>query len=89
MRLSQVAFANVVDTKSVTPQLHPMPLAIQCQHQIKIYFYDKDNFNCLRISEMHVTEIKKRFVADVVYIGFSELSRPFNNFFTNVEEKKN
>ena len=36
---------------------------------------------------MNVTEIKKRFVADV-YIGFSELSRPFNNFFTNVEEKK-
>ena len=37
---------------------------------------------------MHVTEIKKRFVADVVYIGFSELSRPFNNYFKNVEEKK-
>ena len=25
----------------------------------KIYFYDKDNFNCLCISEMHVTERKK------------------------------
>ena len=36
---------------------------------------------------MHVTEIKQRFVADV-YIGVSEGSRPFNNFFTNVEEKK-
>ena len=25
----------------------------------KIYFYDKDNFNCLCISKMHVTEINK------------------------------
>ena len=62
-----------------------------CEDEIrispKIYFYNKDKFNCLSISNIHVTEIKQRFVADV-YIGFSELSRPFNDFFTNVEVKK-
>ena len=52
-----------------------------------IYFYNKDKFNCLCISNIHVTEIKQRFV-DVVYKGISELSRPFNDFFTNVEVKK-
>ena len=34
-----------------------------CEDEIKIspeiYFYDKDKFNCLCISEMHVTERKK------------------------------
>ena len=53
----------------------------------KIYFYDKDNFNCLRISEMHVTKTKK-IIKDGVYEGTSELSRPFKDYFTNVEEKK-
>jgi hypothetical protein len=48
----------------------------------KIYFYDKDNFNCLCISEEHVTKIKK------IINGHSKGSRPFNNYFTNVEEKK-
>ena len=50
----------------------------------KIYFYDKDKFNCLCISNVNVTEIKKRFVDDV-YIGYSEGSRPFKHYFTNVE----
>ena len=53
----------------------------------EIYFYDKDNFNCLCISEMYVTE-RKKIIKDDVYEGVSQLSRPFNNFFTNVEEKK-
>ena len=48
----------------------------------KIYFYDKDNFNCLCISEMNVTERKK------IINGCSEVSRPFKHYFTNVEEKK-
>jgi len=52
-----------------------------------IYFYDKDKFNCLNLSEMHVTEIKQHFVDDV-YKGVSQLSRPFNNFFSNVEVEK-
>ena len=53
----------------------------------KIYFYDKDNFNCLCLSEMHVTKIKQHFEDDV-YKGVSKLSRPFNNFFSNVEVEK-
>ena len=48
----------------------------------KIYFYDKDNFNCLRISEIHVTERK------IIINGYSEASRPFKDYFTNVEVKK-
>ena len=52
-----------------------------------IYFYDKDNFNCLYLSEIHVTEIKQRFVDDV-YKGVRQLSRPFNDFFSNVEVEK-
>ena len=43
-----------------------------------IYFYNKDKFNCLCISEMYVTERKEN----------RECSRPFNSYFTNVEEKK-
>ena len=48
----------------------------------KIYFYDKDNFNCLRISEIHVTERK------IIINGYSEASRPFKDYFTNVEVEK-
>ena len=33
----------------------------------KIYFYDKDNFNCLRISEVHVTERKKKLTDAVKF----------------------
>ena len=36
---------------------------------------------------MHVTEIKQHFVDDV-YKGVSKLSRPFNNFFSDVEVEK-
>ena len=39
------------------------------------------------LSEIHATEIKQRFV-DYVYKGGSQLSRPFNNFFSNVEVEK-
>jgi hypothetical protein len=42
-----------------------------------IYFYDKNNFNCLCISKTHVTVRKENL----------ECSRPFNHFLTNVEEK--
>ena len=38
MRLSQVAFANVADTKSVSSQLHPMPPSMECQQQFKLFF---------------------------------------------------
>jgi hypothetical protein len=38
MRLSQVAFANVTDTKSVAPQLHAMPPVKECQQQMKLFF---------------------------------------------------
>ena len=48
----------------------------------KIYFYDKDNFNCLRISEIHVTKRK------IIINGYSEASRPFKDYFTNVEVEK-
>jgi hypothetical protein len=48
----------------------------------KIYFYDKDNFNCLRMSEVHVT--KRKIIID----GYSEVSRPFKDYFTNVEVEK-
>ncbi len=36
---------------------------------------------------MHVTKTKK-IIKDGVYEGTSELSRPFKDYFTNVEEKK-
>ena len=48
----------------------------------KIYFYDKDNFNCLCISEIHVTKRK------IIINGYSEASRPFKDYFTNVEVEK-
>ncbi len=55
----------------------------------KIYFYDKDNFNCLCLSEMHVTKITwKQHFEDDVYKGVSKLSRPFNNFFSDVKVEK-
>ena len=39
------------------------------------------------LSEIHVTEIKHRF-SDDVYKGVRKLSRPFNDFFSNVEVEK-
>ena len=39
------------------------------------------------LSEIHVTEIKHRF-SDDVYKGVRQLSRPFNDFFSNVEVEK-
>ncbi len=53
----------------------------------KIHFYDKNNFNCLCISEINATEKEKKYV-DAVYKGTTEGSNPFKDIFTNVEEKE-